>query len=186
MKRPLASIRPIGPLFKQQVRVNTEPIKRRLQRLGMQDIDESTMIASDRVVVEFRIPGDSPSAPSGLAGMRQLRSLYKLDTDGELLKFEYRMPTIVFGKEAELSFQDIADIKEEATEDIQRMMDEVGFYDTNLTMRGGGGIKDVGYTPHLIHPNRVGGRNATNIDTALDWLAEIYPKYMDEFDEEVL
>lgn len=186
MRRPLQHIRPFGPIFKQQTKVDTQSVKRRLRRLGMQDIGETTMVTGDEVIVEFRIPGKSPAAPSGLAGMRQLRSVYRFRTDGSLDKFEYRMPTIVFGKEANLSFQDIADIKEDTTKRIQMLMDEVGFYDTVLDMRGGGGIKDVGYTPHLIHPSRVGGPDATTVDEALDWLSELYPKYMSEFDEEVM
>lgn len=118
------------------------PVARRLRRMGMESV-EITSMTSGLPLVEFRIPGRTPPEEmGGVAGMRQFRSTLKFgDSPAEVTDARLRYPTILYDEPQ----------KDAARKEVQAVIDAASPpRDERVSMKGGGGIGQTGYTPHLF------------------------------------
>lgn len=169
---------------------DTDPdgIERRLERMGMIDIETNEMLGGPGVVVEWRIPGPTPKEQMPpLAEMRQLRSVAQYTDDGEFTKFALRYPTIDTGLKMKEHTYESAEIKQGYRERFLEAVSLPDWFDERgLTLRGGGSIKNIWYTPHLIWRSAESAHGGTDTDNALRFLKNSVEDYKDEFRGELL
>lgn len=154
-----------SPLYARQTALPARAAQR-LQRMGMLDVDTTTMTTEDSAVVDFIIPypwGEEPTR--GIGNMLRTRSTISYIGDHTLTGADMRMPTIV------------TDI---SSSEVRRAVDESLPSGWEATKAPGGGISgdDGTRVPHVRSEINLDGYDQTQF---LQEIESIIDTYHEEF-----